>query len=421
MIKKPDEIKTILKTLTDAGYDVYCAGQCIVATELGEDPLDWDIYTDCPQDKVRQLFADGEPLGTRTTRLDYTTFVPSTHINEPDRYDGVIADVVTLKGKIENQLAESYDFTCEAVAEHPIKAFVDPYGGTKDSRIKRLRPVGDIDAAIRKNPLIIMKALRYVGLYNFDLSKDLYESILKNAELLQSADKEEILYEFYETINGNHAGKFLKMVKGLGVLPALIGNNTTPLPREKKDFETLCENIDKLKHIALRRMCLFYLCFDKKYKDAVQFLPHDEEDLDLLLSAKPLLPKLHFCSDDTSIKGFIYRTGWDKYNFMDKVAKAQVIVYDYSNQRCVGRDAILKEILLQHQPIFIEDLVIDADDIIEAGITDDPERAEALLDMLMDVVHKDMRNNERDKLLKLAKSYNKNKLKAAFRSVSWLR
>ena len=78
-------------------------------------------------------------------------------------------------------------------------------------------------------------------------------------------------------------------------------------------------------------------------------------------------------------------------------------------------------ILHQKQPIFIEDMVIDADDIIEAGITDDPERAEYLLELLLTPVHRDMGNNERDKLLKYARAFNKSRLRRTFRDVTWLR
>ena len=135
-----------------------------------------------------------------------------------------------------------------------------------------------------------------------------------------------------------------------------------------------------------------------------------------------ILPKLYFSANDTALKRFIYKCGsWDKYNFMDKLAKAQIIVYDYNNMRAMGRDEVLKQVLRERQPIFAEDLRIDADDIIEAGITDDPERADELWHMLPDVVHEDPANNDRDKLLKYAKRFHRSKFSATFRDVKWLR
>ena len=421
MTKNPKEITTILNKISTAGYDVYCAGECVAASELGQEPLDWDLYTTCPQDKVRELFPEGEALGKRTTRLDYSTFVESTDLNIPDRYDGVIADVVTLEGSMEDQL-RIYDFTCEAIADHPSKAAVDPYGGLSDIRRKLLQPVGDANEKFKAKPILMLKALRYVGLYGFDISRDMYNAIRRNAGRLKGADKEEILYEFATAINGDYAGKYLKMLKGLGLLPLLVGEEGMVSDRrDKNDYDTLCENIDRIKHITLRRLGLFYLCFDRHYYEAVKYLPHDELDMEYLYDAKKELPKLYFCGDDKSIKKFICRHGWDKYNFFDKLAKAQVIVFGLSDHRIIGRDAILKEVLEQNQPIFVEDLKIDADDIIEAGITNDRERAEELLWMLTDIVHSKVTNNDRDILLKYAKRFHKSKFRAAFRDVSWLR
>ena len=421
MTKNPKEITTILNKISTAGYDVYCAGECVAASELGQEPLDWDLYTTGPQEKVRELFPEGEALGKRTTRLDYSTFVESTDLNIPDRYDGVIADVVTLEGSMEDQL-RIYDFTCEAIADHPSKAAVDPYGGLSDIRRRLLQPVGDANEKFKAKPILMLKALRYVGLYGFDISRDMYNAIRRNAGRLKGADKEEILYEFATAINGDYAGKYLKMLKGLGLLPLLVGEEGMVSDRrDKNDYDTLCENIDRIKHITLRRLGLFYLCFDRHYYEAVKYLPHDELDMEYLYDAKKELPKLYFCGDDKSIKKFICRHGWDKYNFFDKLAKAQVIVFGLSDHRIIGRDAILKEVLEQNQPIFVEDLKIDADDIIEAGITNDRERAEELLWMLTDIVHSKVTNNDRDILLKYAKRFHKSKFRAAFRDVSWLR
>ena len=421
MAKKAKEVTTILNKVAAAGYDIYCAGECVAATELGGNPLDWDMYTTCPQEKIREMFPEGEAIGKRTTRLDYSTFVESDDLNVADHYDGIIADIVTLEGSMEEQL-RVYDFTCEAIADHPNKAAIDPYGGLSDIKRRLLQPVGDANDKFRNKPILMLKALRYVGLYGFDLSRDMYNAIKANGDRLQFADKDEILYEFSMAINGDHAGKYLKMIKGLDLLVQLVGpEGLTRDHRSKNDYDTLCENIDRIKHITLRRLGLFYLCFDKRYEEAVNYLPHEELDKEYLLDAKRELPKLYFAGDDKALKKFICRHGWDKYNYFDKLAKAQVIVYGYSNHRITGRDAILKEVLEQHQPIFVEDLKIDADDIIEAGITDDRERAEYLLTLLTDIVHSRVQNNDRDILLKYARKFNKNKLRAAFRDVSWLR
>lgn len=422
MIRIPKEINRIINKLTTAGYEVYCAGQCVMASYIGEEPQDWDLYTDCPQDEIRKLFPDGETVGKRVMRLDYTEEIISADLNVADSLEGIIADIVTMRGGIEEQI-RGYDFTAETIAEHPQKSPVDPCGGRQDIKNLILKPAGNIEAAFRKAPEKLLKAIRYVSLYGFDLSRGLSETIGENASLLHEADKEEILYEFTLIINGKYAGKALKMVAGLGLLPGIIGEKTAAAAgkRAESDYETLTEHIDEIKHIPLRRQALLYLCFDKYYREAVDYLPYEERDREYLLEAKGLLQDIHFLGTDVAIKGFLNRCGWDKYNFIDKLSKAQAAVFDLSTQKIEGRDHILKIILAEKQPIFVEDLAIDADDIIEAGITDDAERAAYLLRLLPDVVHQEPKCNDRKELLKFAAKFNKSRFSAAFRGVKWLR
>ena len=206
------------------------------------------------------------------------------------------------------------------------------------------------------------------------------------------------------------------------MLPAIVGKEAAVVSRRgAQDYETLADNIDKIKQIPLRRLALFYLCFGRNCRTAVEYLPHEEQDREYLTDAETQINKLHFLSTEESLKNYIYHNGWDKYNFMDKLSKAQAIVYDLNTSRIEGRNYILDTVMREKQPIFIEDLAIDADDIIEAGITDDQQRAEYLLSLLPDVIHQKPGNNERKALLSYAKKFNKSKFRVAFRDVKWLR
>lgn len=422
MIKRPKEINKIINQLTAAGYEVYCAGQCVTASYAGKDPQDWDLYTDCPQDKLQEMFPEGEALTARTTRLDYTTEIISDDLNVADYLDGVIADIVTLQGSIEDQL-KIYDLTVECIAEHPQKTPVDPYGGREDVQAKLLKPVPDAEMMYKKNPARMLKAIRYVSVYNFDLHKSLAEIIGRNANLLMQADKDEVLYEYMQIITGDNTGKALKMMADLGLLPGVLGQKAVSAAGKRaiKEFEILVDNIDKTKKIPLRRMALVAMCFGKHYNDVINNLPYEEEDLKLLIDADRYTQDLHFCGKDTMLKQYIYKHGWDGFNFYDKLSKAQVIVFDYNESKIEGREYLIKMIIEERQPIFEEDLAIDVNDIMEAGITDDPERAQYLLSLLPAVIHQKPKKNERKELLKLARQFSKSKLRTALRGVDWQR
>lgn len=422
MIKLPKDINKIINQLTNAGYEVYCAGQCVTASYVGADPLDWDLYTDCPQDKLKEIFPEGESITKRTTRLDYSTEVISDDLNVADHFEGVIADIVTLQGSIEDQV-KIYDLTVEAIAEHPQKSPVDPYGGREDIKANMLKPVPTTEEVYKKSPSRMLKAIKYAALYDFDLHKSLADIIGRNAHLLMQADKDEVLYEYLQILSGEHVGKALKMMADLGLLPGILGEKPVASAGKTaiKEFEILCNNIDKTKQIPLRRMALVAMCFGKHYNSIISYLPHDEEDLDVLIDADRYTQDLHFAGNDVLLKQYLYKHGWDKFNFYDKLSKAQIIVFDYNDSKIEGREHLMKMIIAERHPIFIEDLAIDANDIIEAGITDDTERAEYLLSLLPEVVHKKPKKNDRKELLELARQYNRSKLKKTLRGVTWLR
>jgi adenine C2-methylase RlmN of 23S rRNA A2503 and tRNA A37 len=82
---------------------------------------------------------------------------------------------------------------------------------------------------------------------------------------------------------------------------------------------------------------------------------------------------------------------------------------------------MMRTIQSNGEAVFLEDLVIDANDLMEAGIAETPEQAQELLELVVALVHKNPKNNQRDVLLKMAKKYSKNKLSARMRYIRWIK
>ena len=115
----------------------------------------------------------------------------------------------------------------------------------------------------------------------------------------------------------------------------------------------------------------------------------------------------------------MHEYGMDRYMYLHNLAKAMRIVYDQPANKVEARNYMLKKVSME--PVFAEDLVIDANDLMEAGIADTPERAEELLNLVVAVVHKNPLNNNRDVLLKQAGKMAKSKFAAKTRYVKWTR
>ena len=122
------------------------------------------------------------------------------------------------------------------------------------------------------------------------------------------------------------------------------------------------------------------------------------------------------------LKKFIYERDMDRYNYLANLEKAQRIVFDYDSETKIkSKMYLLEEIHALGEAIFVEDLAIDGNDLIEAGICNSDDEAEKMLSMLVEKIHIKPNLNKRSELLKLAKLYKRNKLAAMTRGIKWTR
>ena len=423
MLKFDKDVIGALKTLEKAGFETYAAGDCVIEYVSGGAPVDWDLVTTAPLEKIRELFPEGEVIERegQIVRLDFT--------HEETDEDGVtellgsICDVIPMKGTIEEELA-THGFTIAAVADNPERGLVDPYHGIDDIHKRMLRAIGNADELFAAEPIRMMQAMRYVSELGFDLAKDLYEAIIRHWRKLLDVQPGPIRNELELIMVGEHTGKALNMMADTGLMAVVFGEEVARKmsSNEMQQFVELSENIDKTQRNRLRRLGLLYCVLnEKRGLAAIERMNFDAETEAHLTWAIKEMIKITFLANDVELKRYIFENGLEKYNYLHNLAKAQRIVFDQSPIKIEARNAIMKGIRMNKEPIFLEDLVIDANDIIEAGITDDPERAEELLSLVIAKVHLNPVNNDRNVLLKQAKKMNKSKFRTNARYVKWIR
>ena len=61
----PQQVKQILETMTQAGFQAYAVGGCVRDAFLGREPEDWDITTDALPEQVKSLFRRTVDTGIR--------------------------------------------------------------------------------------------------------------------------------------------------------------------------------------------------------------------------------------------------------------------------------------------------------------------------------------------------------------------
>ena len=439
LVKLPREVGKIMTKLQSEGFEAYVVGDCVRDSILGKKPFGWDISTDAGLDKMTELFPEAQILSRKYSVLRFE------YIDEVTDKDGQVVgeegiiidlgtyrrgdnDVKALPGEVsfsdtvEDDIKRK-DFTINAIADSQTGT-VDIFGGRDDIRKKLIRAAWDADAGFKADPIRMFRAVRIAAQLGFDLHKSVYDAIVANHGLLDNVNPDKLREEFTAMLSAPEAGKGLSMVMDTGMLSAILGQKVVDglTRREMQDLTVLSQNIDKTQPVETRRLGLFFTCIDKKKaKPAIERLNFDEKTHQHLIDAINDMPKLYFTATKPELKKFIYRRGWERYEYLANLEKAQRIIFDYfSETKIRSKIYMLEEIQHYGEPIFPEDLKIDANDLVEAGICT-RENADKLLGMVTEEVHTHPRKNTREELLRLAKRYSKNKIAAAMRGIHWSR
>ena len=424
MIKLPKEVNKIMKTLETAGFETYVTGDCVRGSLMGEEVYGWDIAVSADGAALKELLPEGTVISEKYGILRFELI--DELYDEKGEFlgeEGLIIDVVPYRsGSIEGELARK-DFTINAIADHPNRV-ADPYGGREDIRKKLIRTVGDADFQFKAQPVQMIRALRYAAQYGFDLHKSVYDAICINYGLLETVDMKKVRDELLLLMGAAYAGKGLNMLMDTGLLKIILSEDAVAhlTKREMADLTTLCENIDKTHQVAERRMGLFYTCVDKKKAlPSIDKLQFEDPLRQHLIDAVKDMAKLYFIAQKPDLKKFIYARGWERYHYMANLEKAQRIVFEYFNETKIkSKMYLLEEMKMYREPIFEDELAVDSNDLLEAGICSTPEDAAKMLTMLVEEMHVHPRKNCRSDLLELAKKYKRFKFLTWTRGVHWL-
>ena len=420
MLKLTNDVNKVIKTLEAEGFETYAVGGCVRDSLLGITPCDWDIATSAKIEKILEVFPEAkiisEKFGVARLSFEEENIDIATFRIEGSYSDHRRPDEVKFITSIEEDLKRR-DFTVNAIADNPDRGVIDPFGGREDLNARLIKTVGNSAEKFDEDPLRILRAVRLAAELDFDLDKSVYDGILEKRNLIEGLSKERIRKEFEKIIISNNTGKGLRMLAGTGIMQYIVGAECSEKmsKREIENFNIVADNIDKTTPVLDRRLGLFYTIFDKnrglKAFKVLEFDGVTEQKLD---DAVLLLSQLYFLSNKYDFKTFLFKYSMDRYEYLNALSKAQKIVYDYDEVKIVERAHIFDDIRKYKEPIFVEDLAVDGNDLIEAGIAEGEKIGKILL-MLVDIVHMKPNLNTRSELLKYSKQFSKSRIAASFR------
>lgn len=213
-ITPPAPVQTALNMLCGAGYEAFIVGGCVRDALRGAEPHDWDCTTNAKPDEICACFRDfhvietGLQHGTVTVVIEHFPIEITTY-----RIDGVYADhrrpdSVTFTDSLTDDLARR-DFTVNAMAYHPERGLIDPYGGADDLQAKIIRCVGSPHDRFDEDGLRILRAMRFASVLDFTIEKDTADAVHTQKTLLHHISAERIDTELTKLLCGIGAERVL--------------------------------------------------------------------------------------------------------------------------------------------------------------------------------------------------------------------
>ena len=371
----PDEVLQIAQKLEQAGYETWCVGGAIRDTLLGLENHDFDLTTAAPPEEVRKLFKRTVPVG-----IEHGTVAVLDRHNRPHevttfrrdiKTDGRHA-VVEFGVSLTDDLARR-DFTINAIAYHPGRHdWRDPFKGVEDLERRVIRSVGDANWRFQEDYLRILRALRFSARFEFRIHPRTLEAAKANVQGLAQLSAERVRDEWFKGI------ATAQRVSKLLALWVDVGAGRIWLP-EIRDTEK-----------------------------AVDKLPRDPVLISALLASDPasLLTRLK-CSNKDIERGRAIGQWRDKYpdpQHVPEVRRWLAQTGEYAADLLALLPAgtaprsplpeVVAAIRAAKDPLTLQDLAVNGNDLIAAGVRPGPDVGEVLQRLLAEVLEDPQRNTK---------------------------
>ena len=230
-ISLPQYAETALSILEHAGFEAWLVGGFVRDAVLGREPGDvdiacsalWSESKDAFEASGYRVYETGVAHGTITAMVDGNPIEVTTYRVDGEYIDCRHPEYVRRAKTIEEDLARR-DFTMNALAYHPDRGLIDPYGGQADIEAHLIRTVGDPRERFREDALRILRACRFASQLGFDIEPATLEAAQVCKRLLLRVSTERTSKEFELFLLGDYIhDALMKTADTLsGVMPELI-------------------------------------------------------------------------------------------------------------------------------------------------------------------------------------------------------
>lgn len=213
----PQHALLTLRALEDAGHEAWVVGGWVRDALRGVAAHDVDVCTSAPwQQSKAALEAAGFTVHETGTAHGTVTAIVCGEPVEVTTYrvDGAYTDQrhpdsVTFVTDVLEDLARR-DFTVNAMAWHPARGLLDPFGGANDLAAGVIRAVGEPAVRFEEDALRILRAVRFAARLGFDIEPATQAALRAAAPALSGVAQERIGAELRGILVSGHAAWALR-------------------------------------------------------------------------------------------------------------------------------------------------------------------------------------------------------------------
>ena len=407
-INIPQNVKLIINTLEDAGYEAFAVGGCVRDALMGRVPNDWDITTSATPMQVKELFRrtidTGIKHGTVTIMLGKEGYEVTTYRIDGDYMDGRHPDKVIFTNNLIEDLKRR-DFTINAMAYNERVGIVDAFDGINDLENKIIRCVGEATERFTEDALRILRALRFSAQLDFNINEATAVAVKELGKNLGLISKERIQTELDKLITSNCPDR-IKLVHLYG-LNKFIFEGATSI---NEDRLSLYENISSIMESLPNNHYLRWAALMHYEAEPSVVLRKLKFDNVTINTCSKLVSAAHTPLPDNkpALRRMIVKYGkdiFDNYLFTYIHSLCATGLYDHgSSDHVTLVEKLYKEIISDNDCISTKDMAIGGTVLLKEGIESGKKMGD-VINYLFERVLDEPSLNEYDTLLSIAKNY----------------
>lgn len=407
-INIPQNVKLIIDTLEDAGYEAFAVGGCVRDALMGRVPNDWDITTSATPMQVKELFRrtidTGIKHGTVTIMLGKEGYEVTTYRIDGDYMDGRHPDKVIFTNNLIEDLKRR-DFTINAMAYNERVGIVDAFDGINDLENKIIRCVGEATERFTEDALRILRALRFSAQLDFNINEATAVAVKELGKNLGLISKERIQTELDKLITSNCPDR-IKLVHLYG-LNKFIFEGATSI---NEDHLSLYENISSIMESLPNNHYLRWAALMHYEAEPSVVLRKLKFDNVTINTCSKLVSAAHTPLPDNkpALRRMIVKYGkdiFDNYLFTYIHSLCATGLYDHgSSDHVTLVEKLYKEIISDNDCISTKDMAIGGTVLLKEGIESGKKMGD-VINYLFERVLDEPSLNEYDTLLSIAKNY----------------